>query len=80
MRLTDLLRMLFQSALSWRPFICFPMDHCQRAYKDQVTRTVFLLVSTLLICGLCWNPPQNQLKFGKLLVPSNGCLYILGLQ
>ena len=35
---------------------------------------------SLFICGLCWNPPQNQLTFGRFLVPSIGCLYILGLQ
>ena len=46
MRLTDLLRMLFQSALTLRPLVCFPTDHCQRAYKDLVTTIVFLLVST----------------------------------
>ena len=46
MCLTDPLRMLFQSALTWRPLVCFPIDHCQRAYKDQVTATVFLLVLT----------------------------------
>ena len=46
MCLTDLLRILFQSALTWRPLLCFPVDHCQRAYKDLVTTTVFLLGST----------------------------------
>ena len=46
MCLTDLLRMLFASALTLRPLVCFPIDHGQRAYKDQVTTTVFLLVST----------------------------------
>ena len=46
MCLTDLLGMLFQSALTLRLLVCFPMDYCQRAYKDQVTTIVFLLVST----------------------------------
>ena len=46
MCLTDLLRMLFQSALTLRLLVCFPIDHCQRAYKDQVKTMVFLLVST----------------------------------
>ena len=46
MCLTDLLTMLFQSAPTLRPLVCFPIDDCQRAYKDQVTTTVFLLVST----------------------------------
>ena len=46
MCLTDLLRMLFQAALTLRPLVCFLIDHCQRAYKDHVTTTVFLLVST----------------------------------
>ena len=46
MCLTDLLRMFFQSALTLRLLVCFPIHHCQRAYKDQVTTTVFLLVST----------------------------------
>ena len=41
---------------------------------------VLTCVDSLFICGLCWNPPQNQLKFSKFLVPSIGCLYILGLQ
>ena len=41
---------------------------------------VLSCVDSLFICGLCWNPPQNQLKFGKFLVPSIGCLYILGVQ
>ena len=49
MCLTDLLRMLFQSALTLRLSVCFSIDHCQRACKDQVTTTVFLLVST------CWS-------------------------
>ena len=40
---------------------------------------VLTCVDLLFICGLCWNPPQNQLKFGKLLVPSIGCFYILEL-
>ena len=38
--------MLFQSALTLRLLVCFPIDHCQRAYKEQVTTIVFLLVST----------------------------------
>ena len=42
--------------------------------------SVLTCVDSLFICGLCWNPPQNQLKFGKFLVPSMECLYILGLQ
>ena len=46
MCLTDLLRMLFQSALTLRLLVCFPIDRCQGAYKDQVTAMVFLLVST----------------------------------
>ena len=46
MCLTDLLRMLFQSALTLRPLVCFPLNHCQRAYGDQVTTTESLLVST----------------------------------
>ena len=41
---------------------------------------VLTCVDLLFICGLCWNPPQNQLTFGNFLVPSIGCLYILGLQ
>ena len=31
---------------------------------------VLTCVDWLLICDLCWNPSQNQLKFGKFLVPS----------
>ena len=46
MCLTDLLRMLFQSALTLRLLVWFPTDRCQRAYKEQVTTMVFLLVST----------------------------------
>ena len=46
MCLTDLLRMFFQSALTLRLLVCFPIDHCQRAYKDQVTTMVFLPVLT----------------------------------
>ena len=46
MCLRDLLRMLFQSALTLRRLVCFPIDHYQRADKDQVTTIVFLLVST----------------------------------
>ena len=46
MCLTDLLRMVFQSALTLRLLVCFPIDHCQRAYNDLVTTTVFLLPST----------------------------------
>ena len=40
---------------------------------------VLICVDSLFICGLCWNPPQNQLNFGKFLVPSTGCLYMMGL-
>ena len=40
---------------------------------------VLTVVDSLLICGLCWNPPQNQLNFGKFPVPSIGCFYILEL-
>ena len=46
MCLTDLLRMSFPSALTLRRLVRFPLDHCQRAYIDQVTTMVFLLVST----------------------------------
>ena len=38
--------MLFQSALTLRQLVCFPIDRCQRGYKDQVKTMVFLLVST----------------------------------
>ena len=80
MCLTDLLRMPSPSALTLRLLVRFPLDHCQRAYIDQVTTMVFLLcVDSLFICGLCWNPPHNQLNFGKFPVPSIGCLYMLGL-
>ena len=46
MCLTDVQRMLFQSALTLRPLVYFPIDHCQRAYSDRVTATLFLLGST----------------------------------
>ena len=46
MCLTDLLRMLLESGLTLRLLVCFSIDHCQTAYKDQVTTTVFLLVLT----------------------------------
>ena len=46
MCLTDLLRMSFQSALTLRSLVCLPIDHCQRDFKDQVTTTLFLLLST----------------------------------
>ena len=46
MCLTDLLRRIFESALTLRLLVPFPINHCQRAYKDQVMTTVFLLVST----------------------------------
>ena len=46
MCLTDLLRMSFPSALTLRLLVRFPIDRCQRAYIDQVTTMVFLLVST----------------------------------
>ena len=46
MCLTDLLRMSFQSALTLRLLVFSSIDHCQRAYIDQVTTMVFLLVST----------------------------------
>ena len=41
---------------------------------------VLTCVDSLFICGLCWNPPQNQLTICKFLVTSIGCLNILGLQ
>ena len=46
MCLTDLLRMSFQSALTLRLLVCFSINRCDRAYIDQVTMMVFLLVST----------------------------------
>ena len=46
MCLTDLLGMSFQSALTLRLLVRFPIDRCQRVYKDQVETMVFLLVST----------------------------------
>ena len=71
MCLTDLLRMLLQSALTLRLLVCFPIDRCQRAYKDQVKTMVFLLVSTR------WSSVEGvgillgiSSHFGKFLVPS----------
>ena len=46
MWLTEMVTMLFQRALTLRLLVCFPFDHCQRVYKDQVTTIVFLLVLT----------------------------------
>ena len=46
-------------------------------YRPSDDDGVLTCVDSLFIRGLCWNPPQNQLKFGKFLVPSNGCFYIL---
>ena len=57
MCLTDLLKMLFPSALTLRQLVCFPIDHCQRAYIDQVTTMVFLLVSTRCSSGDCVGIP-----------------------
>ena len=48
-------------------------------YRPSYNDGVLTCVDSLFICGLCWNPPQNQLKFGKFLVPSIGCSYILEL-
>ena len=48
-------------------------------YRPSDDDGVLTCVDSLFICGLCWNPPQNQLNFGKFPVPSIGCLYILGL-
>ena len=48
-------------------------------YRPSDNDSVLACVDSLFICGLCWNPPQNQLNFGKFLVPSIGCLYMLGL-
>ena len=48
-------------------------------YRPRDDDGVLTCVNSLFICGLCWNPPQNQLKFGKFLVPSIGCSYILEL-
>ena len=48
-------------------------------YRPSDSDGVLTCVDSLLICGLCWNPPQNQLNFGRFLVPSTGCLYMLGL-
>ena len=46
MCLTDLLRRFFQSALTLGLSVFFAIDQCQRAYKEQVKTTVFLLVLT----------------------------------
>ena len=48
-------------------------------YRPSDNDGVLTCVDSLFICGLCWNPPQNQLNFGKFLVPSIGCSYILEL-
>ena len=48
-------------------------------YRPSDDDGVLTCVDSLFICGLCWNPLQNQLNFGKFLVPSTGCLYMLGL-
>ena len=48
-------------------------------YRPSDDDGVLTCVNSLFICGLCWNPPQNQLNFGKFPVPSIGCLYILRL-
>ena len=48
-------------------------------YRPNDNDGVLTCVNSLFICGLCWNPPQNQLNFGTFLVPSIGCLYMLGL-
>ena len=48
-------------------------------YRPRDNDDVLNCVDSLFICGLCWNPPQNQLNFGKFLVRSIGCLYMLGL-
>ena len=45
-------------------------------YRPSDDDGVLTCVDSLFICGLCWNPPQNQLKFGKFLVPSIRCFYI----
>ena len=42
--------MSFPSALTLKQLVCFSIDHCQRAYIDQVTTMVFLLVSTRCSC------------------------------
>ena len=59
MCLTDLLRILFQSPLTLRPLVCFPINHCQGACKDQVTTTVFLLVSTRCSSVDCVGIPRR---------------------
>ena len=48
-------------------------------YRPSDDDGVLTCVDSLFICGLCWDPPQNQLNFGKFPVPSIGCLYLLGL-
>ena len=39
-------------------------------YRPSDNDDVLTCVDSLFICGLCWNPPRNQLNFGKFLVPS----------
>ena len=46
MCLTDLLEMSLQSFVTLTMLVCFLIDHRQETQKDQVTTTVFLLVST----------------------------------
>ena len=48
-------------------------------YRPSDNDGVLICVDSLFICGLCWNPLQNQLNFGKFLVPTIGCSYILEL-
>ena len=67
MCLTDLLRMSFQSALTLRLLVCLSIDRCQRAYIDQVTTMVFLLVSTRSSSVDCVEIP---LRISSILVNS----------
>ena len=48
-------------------------------YRPSDNDGLLTCVDSLFICGLCCNPPQNQLIFGKFLVPCTGCFYMLGL-
>ena len=60
MCLTGLLRLLIQSALTLRTLVCFPINHCHRAYKDLVTTTVFVLGSTRCSSVACVGIPLRM--------------------
>ena len=56
---TGLLRMLFQSALTVGPLVVFPINHCERGYKDLVRRLCSYLGRLVVHLWIVFQSPSE---------------------